>query len=245
MKVTKGALDGMKNKWNGLGKVTKKLLLALLLAYLIAFLVGMAYIFQYESPGERYVLFEKVNAILPVISLDIYKIIVSVFVGGVIIFNFIAGKMLRKRVLSGEVDYKITFDEESTEGRFLRMVRRLKTIFNLLISALVGLFLYKKEFYALDNGDERAILTICCGILFFVLMQLHCRFGYFVDRFVVNPLASLIIYVLYLVFSVWFVVLTSASAAIVVAGLLGGAFLMVLGAFFLYGVFWFLEPFWR
>lgn len=241
MKVTKGTMDGVRNKWNGLGEIAKRVLLVLVFAYVVVAFAGMVFAVQYELGGERYMLFGKVNTIFPVISLTIYKIVISVLVCAVYVIAFFRGLILRKRVLYGGVKCKITFDEENTEKRFVKVVKRLKTVVILIISVLIGFYMYKKEYCLLQNEEKGIILSVGSGLLFLAMMQILCCVGRFGRRFVVNPFTCLLVYAFHIVVVLWFVNLTSADGAMLVAGLLSSAFMMVLGISFLVGAIWFLN----
>lgn len=240
MKITKENLDVLDDKRDRRHGLFRRFGLALLKIFVFVEVAIHIFGFQIENASHHYLLYGFVNKFVPSLSLILYKIIVTVFICGVILYIFIAGKKIEKKICSNNVKYKISFDEESTVQRFLHMVERIITLLNLLFSVIIAMTLYFKVFKTTQYMDEMIFCAIFCGVIFFVLLHLFCKYGHLKERFIINPFSCIFIYVFYLVFLAWLIYLTSVAAFMAFIELLSGVFLLFVIIFIIraWGSFW-------
>lgn len=234
MKITKENLDAMDSKRDRRFGSFVWLIVVLVKIMFLGWVAAIVFALQYEIAAEYYLLYGLVNKVVPSFTLILYKIIVTVFVCGVAFVVFASGKKLEKKILADEVEYKITFDEESTAERYLRKIKRRITALNLLFSLIIALLLYFTQFNSTEHMDIMIMCAIACGVIFFVLLHLLCKYGLLRVRYLINPFTSVLIYVFYLVFFGWFIYLVSTAASLMLLELLGGALLMFVVVFAVY-----------
>ncbi len=239
MKITKEMLDAMDKKRGKKVDGFAWLIYVFVKLMFLWWLVGIVFVLQYETAAEHYLFYGLINRLIPSFPLMWYKIIVTVFVSGVVIYVFVSGKILEKKISADLVEYKITFDEESTAERYLRRSRRKITVFNLLFSLIIALLLYVTQFNSTKHMDMMIMCAIACGVIFFVLLHLLCKRGLLAIRYLINPLTCVLIYVFYLVFFGWYMYLVSTAASMMLLELLGGVVLFGVVAFAIYTWVWF------